>query len=444
MSLSKVHADSDDSVLSQLDLFAMPHTQTSVLSGDWVETPPVKDSPFGTLEFDVESGGSDYLDLQNTLLHVQCRVKNANGTPIGKEADLKVIPCENFMHSLFSTLSVELNGKQVEYESNYPFRAYLENLINYGSDAKKTHLSNACWFSDNLNGVDTANITAGDGEAVDSRKATIAESKTVDMMGRLHSDLFNQHKYLIPSCGMKIKLRRADPQFCLLKLDAEDASQYVIEIIKCDLLLRKVKVNPSVTTNHNRMLLSDAKIKYSLSKVDTQFFTITQGRMKERVNLSQNRQEPKRILLSFIDHAAVNGSYILSPFNFQHCNLKSIGLTVDGHPVPYKPISTDFENGVYTHAYMQLLMCTGKAFVDEGNCITRQQFAKGCAVFAFDLTGDLCEGTDTHLIKNSSIVLEVEFRQALEKTISLLVYTEEDDLLEIDNSRVIYRTTKSV
>lgn len=131
------------------------------------------------------------------------------------------------------------------------------------------------------------------------------------MIGR--HDLFNQQKYHIPSCALKIKLRRTDPEFCLLKLDDSDATQYVVEIIKCDMLLRKVKVNPSVAANHNQMLQNDAKMKNLLSKVNTQFFTITQGRMKERVNLFQNRQEPKRRLLTFIEHAAVNGSYALSP-----------------------------------------------------------------------------------------------------------------------------------
>ena len=55
----------------------------------------------------------------------------------------------NLLHSTFSSLSFSLNGKPVTlHETNYHYKAYLEKLLNYGSDASCTHLLSIFWFLD--------------------------------------------------------------------------------------------------------------------------------------------------------------------------------------------------------------------------------------------------------------------------------------------------------
>ena len=116
---------------------------------------------------------------------------------------------------------------------------------------------------------------------------------------------------------------------------------------------------------------------------------------------------------------------------------------MNGRPIPNKPLRIDFESGQYMQAYMYFMTTIGKAFSDEGNCISRRDYANGFAIYAFDLTGDLCEGTDVHLIKNSTTALELTFKRALESTLSLFVYTEGDDIIQINNSRVVTRASKT-
>ena len=54
---------------SELDLFSMPPTQTSVENGNWVKYHPLAavgdDSP---IEFKINGNGEDYIDLANTCL----------------------------------------------------------------------------------------------------------------------------------------------------------------------------------------------------------------------------------------------------------------------------------------------------------------------------------------------------------------------------------------
>ena len=80
----------------------------------------------GPIEFFIPGSGDDYMDLANTMLHVQVKVTRANGDDI--DADDPVGPVNNWLHSLFSQVDLSLNGVLVTSSSNsYPYRAYIEN-----------------------------------------------------------------------------------------------------------------------------------------------------------------------------------------------------------------------------------------------------------------------------------------------------------------------------
>lgn len=440
MTLGKIHHQSDDSVASQLDLFAVPFTQTSVLDGETVEIGPIRDSPNSQLEFEIEGSSDNYIDLQNLFIAVQCKVKTAAGGNLPADPhDVKVVPVNNFLHSIFSVMSISINGQELEYEANYPYRAYLESLVNMGVSAKKTHMECSLWIQDETGVLDSADIQDSHKTDMDKRAKLIANSKTLDMVGQLHSSLFHQQRYLPPMCTVRIKLLRSDPSFCLMRRPATETAQYRVDIEKCDLLVRKVKIHPSVITSHNSLLIDKNTMKFPINRVETQMFSISQGKQSERINVIINRQQPKRLLFAFIDHEGKNGHYNKDPFKFSHYDLSSINLNLDGHPVPNKPIRMNYDEGIYSQAYLNLAAVCGKAFSSDDNAVTRSMFASGYAIYAFDLTGDLCEGGGTHLI---TITLEVTFKRALTSTVSLLMYSELDDLLEIDNSRVVTRISR--
>jgi hypothetical protein len=56
----------------------------------------------------------------------------------------------NLLHSLFSQYNITLNGVTVTHAADfYHYRAYLETLLTYGSDAVDSNLTNAFWYHDN-------------------------------------------------------------------------------------------------------------------------------------------------------------------------------------------------------------------------------------------------------------------------------------------------------
>jgi len=70
-----VHEDSCECVKTELDLFSIPLTQTSVENGNWIEYHPLTTVGDGSpIEVDIAGNGEDYIDLANTMLYVQAKI----------------------------------------------------------------------------------------------------------------------------------------------------------------------------------------------------------------------------------------------------------------------------------------------------------------------------------------------------------------------------------
>jgi len=209
-----VHEQSCECTKSELDLFSVPPTQTSMEQGSWIEYHPLTAvADASPIEFDVGASGENYIDFANTMLYVKAKITRADGNNLA--ADSPIGPSNLFLHSLFSQVDVSLNGTLITASTNtYPYRAMMETLLSYGEDANRTQLTSGLFYKDRagrMESVDLADNAANDGLL--KRRALGLESRTFDMMGRLHADIFFQDRYMINEVGVKIKLTRCRDDF---------------------------------------------------------------------------------------------------------------------------------------------------------------------------------------------------------------------------------------
>ena len=90
-----VHPQSCECMKSELDIFTVPPTQTSIETGNWVEYNPIATLDDGSsIEFSVSGSGQDYLDAANTQLYVKAKnFTNADGTVLAErrcKSDLSI------------------------------------------------------------------------------------------------------------------------------------------------------------------------------------------------------------------------------------------------------------------------------------------------------------------------------------------------------------------
>jgi hypothetical protein len=417
---------------SELDLFSVPPTQTSIESATFVEYHPVSSLSDGApIEFDISSSGEDYIDFNDSQLHVRVKIVKADGSPTAD--DEKVGPVNNLLHSLFTQVDVSLNGTLVTDSTNtYAYRAYLEDLLSYGAEAKKSQLTCALFYKDEAGKMDENDPTVADvNKGLKQRSSFITDGKEVDLVGRLHSDIFFQSRYMMNEVNTRIKLLRSKDSFCLM---ASTAELYRVKIMSAVMRIRKVKVSPSIYLAHAKTLES-GMAKYPIRRVICKTFTVPAGYLDFVQEKLFSGQLPTRLVIGCVDNKAFNGDYKLNPFNFQHFNANELSIYLDGQQHAIKPLVMDFEKNLYVNAYMSMYSGCRKENQDEGNGIERTEYAGGYSLYVFDLTPDLSENDSFNLTRTGGVRISMKFSKALEKTITVVAFAEFENLIEVDRNR---------
>lgn len=434
-----IHEKSQECAVSNLDIFSVPMSQTSIDSCTYSEYHPISNITDGApIEFSISGTGLEYIDLQNTQLYVKLKV--VQGTGANLAANAQVSPVNLLLHSLFSQIDVSLNENLVSSSHNtYPYKAYLQTLLSYGQNAKSSQLTTAMYYADTAGKMDEINphaeADALGNKNLKTRHKLIGESKTVDMVGRLHVDLFFQDKYLLSETNVRLRLLRNKDAFCLM---AAENSNYKIKILECKLLVRKVKLSPTVYMGHTKAL-NIGTAKYPIRRVVCKSFTIPAGNYDfTHENMFQG-QCPTRLIIGLVSNEAFNGVYNKNPFNFKHYDLRSLKIFIDGQEQNTRPITANYPQNLYINAYQSLFTATGKWGADEGLDISREMYSKGYTLYCYDLTNDLAPD-DNHfsLIKTASIRSEMTFGTALPETVNVICLAEFENIIEIDKNRNIH------
>ena len=412
-----VHPSSAESTTSQLDLFSVPPSQTSLEEGSFTEYHPISVlTSTGPIEFTISAENSNYIDLANSFLYVRASVTTAAGADLEKNAE--IAPECNFLHTLWTQVDVYLNGSLVtQSNNNYPYRAYIENLLSFGQEAKKSQLSALLWHRNTSEHFDTRGAT---NLGYTKRKALAEESKEMDMMGKLHLDLFFQNRYLLNGVEVRLRLIRSNDLFCLHG-NANQADNKV-SLKEVTLFVRKVKPNPAVQLAHVKAL-QHGTAKYPLRRLEVKSFTVPTGNRsitKENLFLGQL---PTRMVVGVVDNDAYNGVITKSPFNFKHNSINFMMIYRDGVQIPSKPLQPDFTNDRFIRSYVRLFTQTGQYYRDTGNAISREQYKDGCALFVFDLTPQINSSeVGFELIKHGNIRIEIHFATATARTLTVIVF----------------------
>lgn len=427
-----IHNQSEECVKTELDLFTVPYTQTSIEKSTFVEIPPMSAlTDAGPIEFFISASGEDYLDLNDSYLYTRVRITNPDGTLLANAADVGFINYPGC--SLFSQVDIMLGDRLITQSSNtYPYRALIECLLNYGEDTLATQFSTGLFCKDTAGKMDETSIT-GDNEGLAQRGEYTSESHIVELIAPVHADLFFQEKLLLNGVDMSLKFIRSKDDFVLM---TPGNVQFAVKIMSASLFVKKITVAPTVRLAHSRAL-QHTNAKYAIDRVSLKTFSIPTGtRVCNQENLFIG-QIPKFVVIAFVDNEAYTGSYARNPFNFGNYNTEFISLYADGQPHPARPFQPFFQRGQYVREYYQLIESTGRHLKDRSLAITRSDFGSGYTLFCFNLEPDGGGSGNVSLIKNGNVRLEVRFRNPLPRTVTLICYSVFDSVIEISNRRQV-------
>jgi hypothetical protein len=428
-----ININAKPSISSACDLFSLPSINQSATEGYFVEYRPsatIDTNSEAPIEFVIPGTDKAYIDLSHTRLRVKAKIVNEDGTALASTA--AVAPVNNFLHSLFSQLSVELNQKVVSSQAGlYNYRALLENLLNYGRESKETHLQSSLFYKDTAYNMDPSENNAG----YKLRKQYVLNGE-IEMESPIHADIFNQNKYLLNGVQLLLKLYRAKNEFALMT-PKTDKSKYKIQITEAVLVVRKIKIAPAIMAAH-ALTLNKFTAKYPITRCDMRHISIPKGLQNTVIDSFSFGQLPQRVIVALVDSSAFNGNLNLNPYNFEHFNCTYMNLVSDGYSHQL-PVKTNFDRKQYVSAYNSLFYGTGSNFQDNGCNISYSDFAGGYMINVFDLTADLT-ASESHWNQpqTGTLRLELQFAKTLENPIVALIFSEFNNLIEIDQHRQVY------
>lgn len=429
------HSKSQPSVCSQVDLFSLPPTETSVESSLYAEYSPVTNIQDGKslIEFRLAGTNTYYYDLLDSFLTVTYKLKNADDTDLAGTEDLSV--CNNFLHSLFKEVDLSLQNQSTSLSNSngtYAYKAYFETLF-------KTYFKNKTDCENALFYLDTDKSQIADANTgYKSRKEAVKGKELKEISGRLYLDLADQDRFILNGMDMRLVLTRNSDAFCLCTPVGTLASPKVnakIVITNAVFRVRRHLLYPAVTLSHQKLLEQNHVAQYPTINSQVNTYSIPKGNLFFSEDNIYFGTVPSRIILGLVSNDAFIGNDTTNPFLFSHNNVTCVNLMVNNVSVPSRPITVDFAENLYQDSFHLLNKCVSKMNDNKGLPFTKTMYANGYTLFGFDIFPlDLTDST-LHLERQGSCKLELTFSAGLKDAVTIILYSEKQRVLTIDKDR---------
>ncbi|XP_033729190.1 uncharacterized protein F54H12.2-like [Pecten maximus] len=282
---------------------------------------------------------------------------------------------------------------------------------------------------------------AGSNSGLYERNQFTKDSVSVDMMGPLCEDVCRLSRYILNGVDVDLKLYRNRIPFTLMS--DSNAQEYQIELQEVYFRVCRVQVNPGVLVGHNKALeVSPAKYPYVRTEVKVS--SIPSGQTSFIWDNLYQSKLPSKLIIGLLSGDAYSGQYNKNPFNFKHYNAVSVGLYINNVSVPYRPHKLDFNGNTrqcFVTAFRSLYEVADKADRDSDNAIDRDDWPLGYALYGFLLQPQFGNEPHMNLDQQANVRLEIVFANSLVETVSCVVYSEINDLFQIDQTRNVIVST---
>ena len=441
---------------SALNLFKVPPTDRSIESYRMVTIQPTT-TGINPMEF-VVPGLDSYVDLNRSYLTMELGLKKSDGNNLVAYETL--FPVNNLAHSIIKQIDLHLNGTLVGPQSDtYHYKAYFERLLNFDRQDGETVLAPAGWFNQidvpttwTANNLDAA-TPHNDFKALSENhkgmvKAMVAETaeyaagKRRSLVFTPHLEVFHTGKVLVPGIEIKIKFHFNPPNLFMngvgqtAKLKEQDIK---IRLHLCQLRLNEALYMDLAHQRHNQGAIAVYPTVRSEIRTFSMDSTLTRFEIRD---LFQNRV-PDRMIVGLVDSRAFNGDYTRDPFCFQKFGLTSIKQIVKGEEYPYETlelVGNDSTKDLL--GYSRFLQASGAWCKLKGNMLRKDDWGqdKGCTLFMYDNVPNGCADSKNLNPKQSGdLQLKLDFRAAPANNITVIVFGEFENLLEVDgNGAVLY------
>ena len=447
----------EECVSGSLDLFSTPFQETIIDNCYFTEidpSTPLADSG-NSIKFSIPSS-QDFVDLAQSVVVLKVKITTSagndlppftwtdaqGGPPAVPAAGTSVGFIQLPLTSLFSSVNFILNEQTLSDSfSTYPYVSYFQTVLNFSKDARDSRLQLLGFYEDS-----NPNVTRADPGAVSSgykeRAAATASSHVATYLGPVFHSLFSQNRFLIPLMPFSLEWIKASPLFAL---KGNASGTFIYKITSMKMLIRKVKILPSYKLDIEAKLEKQAAIYPIRHSYCKPFFIDAGDKQASFENIFQGKSIPAVCAVALVEQTNYRGTLGTSPFQFAHHSVSSLKISFDSFsyptPTPFQPNFDSTTEGDWTRSYLSLFD-GGNLKVDHGLMINYSKYKNnGFTIWVFDFGRETTLANDHVSTKRGgSARLDISFAPTSNNNaLTLLLYVESDELLEVDSNRKVHR-----
>ena len=394
----------------------------------------------GPYTFQINANPFQYIQTNKMLLEMEFKVVKDGNAITGTD---NVAPINNIISSVFEYATVSLKKDPISEltQELLPYKAYLENVLSFSPEILEANQSTGGFLMDSAKYFNTLTASTGTNSynvGHNTRKTWVALSNTCQVIGRLPIDCFQIDGLFPPGVPIDITLHKSKTDFHLLANSGTNTDKFALIIKNLKLHVNYIELSEKYREQHSALW---SKIPYSLhfSKVNIKTKQFSNGLTDLNFDNCFNGILPKTVLCVMVDSTTFDGKLNKNPFYFKNNGLSQIYLRVNNASVPSEPIQCDFTNHLTKRAYRYFLDNTGQGVQCQGgSIITHELFENGCAIFAFDLTPDKCNGFHLHPHEKGILEVRIKLSAATSTGVTLIVLGTFDQFLVIPKDKQAY------
>jgi hypothetical protein len=415
------------------DLFSLPDSDITTTASEIAEFFPISGYSDNTnpLQFVIQNSAGHYLELDSAELYLQVQISKQDKTAL--TSDSVVAPTFNFYPSLFDQVDCFINGIPVtKCSSYYGYRHHISDLLSL-SPVKKNELAALQLYIPDV-GEDKFD-SSNSGFVTRQKKS--AESKTIELCGRINESLFTQNRWLPPGIEIKLTMRRAIPEFSLDSLTEKVGSlcPYRIDFKEVRLRMRRHIVSPQVLAAHQKALASNHRYQFPTRTLDVKSFAASKDSIHITSETLISGVLPECMVFCMVETDRMLGNLKKSAFRFDHFDLRSLVVKVNGEAMLHKEIQFDINKNISLLGFKTLERAW--AFSDLGNGLTLDNYINGCFAVVIDLN-PMSLGNKFQNLNRGQLQIQLTFGNKLTENITCMLFCQNVELIEIDKNMHVF------
>lgn len=366
-------------------------------------------------------GANEAMDPSSMRLHLRLKLQKKVGEKwegCSNQDGVSVV--NNISSALWSRVNVSINDISITQTVTpaYMYQAWLEKLLNYGSDAEATVLENCLYHRDGHGIQQEFFKPTGAAEyqmksGLEERAAKLEGGKELDVNDILHTEISSLSRYLPPGCKVQLDFTRNKDDFVLITAPDKTDTEFRIVITNMYVTVNYVQLSPSVLAEYDRRFAANELASYPLTRVIQKTIHVQNGLLSLKTeNLFQNTL-PYAIVVGIVDGNAYTNSRVKNPFYFKHCNLENVELVYNSESLPKAGLVSDFGAADCRTFYRHFIDSVGVGAGANVPNITYKDFCSGYTLAAWDLSADTCLGYHNHLARTGTINIKYTLKENL-------------------------------